>query len=328
MSIGALKRSLPGRVVQKFLADRGPVWSVSIAWGGLFAMFPIILGLAALVGLGLGFTGISDAQLFDGVLSHIPDPKARADIASALDGVRRNSGILGLVGLVGLYFSATSLFGTMEQAFAAVYKAKPRSFFRSRLMGICMMLLFAVFASITVLSSSVLPQLKDLPVAGAWAGGPTPVIAQFVVGVVAGVVLFAIIYYVVPPIALRPSSVVPGALVAGVLFEVVGLIFPLYISIGGGTAGYGQFFAVFFILLTYFYLIGLITMVGVEVNAVARPVGALATPPDTTIFSAPKEVPGPPPAAAAPRVPLGVAIALGLVAMALGLVVGWRRNRD
>jgi membrane protein len=324
----ALKRSLPARVVMKFLDDRGPVWSVSVAWGGLFAMFPIILGLAALVGLGLGFTGISQGQLFDGVLSHIPDPKARADIASALDGARRHSGIIGLIGLVGLYFSATSLFGTMEQAFAAVYKSKPRSFLKSRLMGICMMLLFAIFASITVLSSSLLPQLKDLPLAGSLVDGPVPLVLQLIVGVVAGVVLFAIIYYVVPPVQLRPRDIWPGAIFAGLMFEVVGLIFPLYISISGGTATYGQFFAVFFILLTYFYLIGLITLLGVEVNAVARPVGALATPPDTTILLPRSALPEQAPARPGPRVPLPAAVALGLVAMALGLVLGSRRGRE
>ncbi len=328
MSLDAVKGSLPVRVIQKFLADKGPVWSVSIAWGGLFAMFPIILGLAALVGLGLGFTGVTQAQLFDGVLSHVPDPKGRSDIATALDGVRRNSGILGLVGLVGLYFSATSFFGNMEQAFAVIYGSQPRSFVRSRLMGVTMMMIFAVFATITVLSGSVLPHLQDLPIAGSLTGGIAPIAIQFAVGVVAGVLLFGTIYHVVPPLKLRLSDIWPGALVAGVLFEIVGLIFPLYISISGGTATYGQFFAVFFILLTFFYLIGLLTVIGAEVNAVARPVKAPAAAPESSPDLDGAEVPGRGHSRRGPRVPLPVALALGLLAMALGLLVGRRRGRD
>ncbi|MGB2940744.1 MAG: YihY/virulence factor BrkB family protein [Candidatus Dormiibacterota bacterium] len=327
MNLEKIKNSLPGRVVAKFIEDRGPVWSVSIAWGGLFAMFPIILGLAALVGFGLGFAGVSQSQLFDGVLSHIPDPKVRSDIALALDGVRRNSGIFGVLGLVGLYFSATSLFGTMEQAFAAIYRAKPRSFVKSRVMGISMMLIFALFASITVLSESILPQIKNLPLAGEWTTGAIPVLLQFAIGVVAGIALFGIIYYVVPPVKLGFRDIWPGALVAGVIFDVVGLIFPLYIGISGGTASYGQFFAAFFILLTYFYLIGLITVVGAEVNTVLRPVGALVMPPEADLGPESHEIQVAV-AGRGLRIPLPVAIALSLLAMALGLLMGWRRSRD
>jgi membrane protein len=277
VSLERLKASLPGRVVQKFLADNGPVWSVSVAWGGLFAMFPIILGLAALVGLALGFTGVvTQDQLFSGVLSKVPDPKIRSDLAAALDGVRRNSGILGLVGLVGLYFSATSLFGAMEQAFAAVYGYKPRSFLRSRLMGVTMMVIFAIFGSATVLTSSVLPHLNDLPLAAKYTGGLAPVVAQVIFGAAAGVILFGLIYYVVPPLKLRWAEVWPGALVGGVAFELVGLIFPIYLTLNPAVGVYGQFFALFFILLTYFYLLGLITVIGVEVNAVTRPRGGTA----------------------------------------------------
>jgi membrane protein len=326
VSLEKIKNSLPGRVATRFIEDKGPVWSVSIAWGGLFAMFPIILGLAALVGFGLGFAGVSQAQLFDGVLSKVPDARIRGDIASALEGARRNSGILGLVGLVGLYFSATSLFGTMEQAFAAIYRARPRNFLRSRLMGISMMLIFALFASITVLSEGILPQIKNLPLAAEWTKGATPVLLQLAIGVVAGITLFGIIYYVVPPVELRFRDIWPGALVAGVLFEIVGLIFPVYISISGGTASYGQFFAAFFVLLTYFYLIGLITVVGAEVNAVLRPVVAGAPPVEASLEPPSEAVPS---SSRAPgrRIPLPVALALSLLAMALGLLMG-RRSRD
>ena len=328
MNLEWVKRSFFARLVVKFLGDNGPVWSVSIAWGGLFAMFPIILGLASLVGLGLGFTGVTESQLFDGVLSHVPDAKVRTDIALALDGVRRHSGLFGLIGLVGLYFSATSLFGAVEQALAVVYRSKPRTFVKSRLMGIAMMLIFAIFATVTVFSESALARVNDLPIAGSVASGVVPVAVQLVVGVVAGILLFGTIYYVVPPLKVKLTDVLPGAIVAGILFEVIGLIFPLYISLGGGTATYGQFFAVFFILLTYFYLLGLITMIGAEVNAVVRPVAVPDAPSDASLAPEREEAPDGAGAHSGPRLPLPVTLAVGLAAMALGLLVGWRQKRD
>ncbi len=67
----------------------------------------------------------------------------------------------------------------------------------------------------------------------------------------------------------------PGALVAGILFEVVTLIFPIYLSLNKGLNAYGKTFGLFFLLMTFFYFVGLITMVGVEVNSVLHPVDAV-----------------------------------------------------
>ena len=67
-------------------------------------------------------------------------------------------------------------------------------------------------------------------------------------------------------------KVVPGALVAGILFEGVTLLLPLYLELNKGINQYGKTFGLFFVLMTFFFFIGLITMVGVEVNSVIYPV--------------------------------------------------------
>jgi membrane protein len=276
VNIERLKASVPGRVVQKFIADNGPVWSVAIAWGALFSMFPIILGIAAIVGLVLGFVGLNDQQLFAGFLSQVPAAN-RDDIARALHGTRQYSGIFGLLGLVGLYFSATSLFGTMEQAFAQVFGVKPRGLLKQRLMGVTMMLAFAALGGLTILTATLLPALPtlpDLPLPAGMMRGATPVAIQVLTGLLAGIVLYTLIYWVVPPMKQDWRHVWPGAVVSGVLFEVVGLVFPLYLSFNSGINVYGQFFATLFVLLTFFYLLGLTTVIGAEVNAVLRPAEA------------------------------------------------------
>lgn len=272
-SLEWLKTSIPGRVVQKFIADNGAVWSVAIAWGALFSMFPIILGTASIVGFALGFAGVSEQQLFAGILSQVPEAN-RNDIARALHGTRQYSGIFGLLGLVGLYFSATGLFGTMEQAFAQVFRVKPRGLVKQRLMGLIMMLAFAALGGLTILTASLLPALPglpDLPLPAGLLRGATPVILQVVTGLLAGIVLYTLVFWVVPPKKQDWRHVWPGAVVSGVLFEIVGLVFPLYLTVNSGINVYGQFFATLFVLLTFFYLLGLITVIGAEVNAVLRP---------------------------------------------------------
>jgi hypothetical protein len=79
-------------------------------------------------------------------------------------------------------------------------------------------------------------------------------------------------YYVIPNRKQQFRKVLPGALVAGLLFELITLLFPLYLSINNGINQYGKTFGLFFLLMTFFFFLGLITMIGVEVNSVIYPV--------------------------------------------------------
>jgi membrane protein len=272
MRLSRLKQSFPGRVVQRFLADDGGTWTVAIAWGGLFAMIPVILSISSLVGYVLGFAGITQEHLVRVFASRVRDANLRTELVTALTGALNHRGLFGVLGIVGLYFSASGLFGSMERAFAMIYSATPRSFIRARLVGMAMIVVLAFLAGGTVLSSTALPVLRELGITSLLPRGIAPLILQSLVGTIAGLILFGLIYYVVPPLRLRWSQVWPGAVVAGVLFELLGLIFPVYLSLNPVTGAYGQFFGLLFVLLTYFYMLGLITVIGAEVNAVSRPV--------------------------------------------------------
>ena len=268
MNLEKLKASLPGRVAAKFMADQAQTWSVVIAWQALLSMFPIILALAAVLGLLLGMAGLRTDHLVDGVLSGIPDAGARADIAAAIAQVKSKSGLFAVIGVVGLFVSGAALFGAMEQAFAVVFRCDQRGFLRQKIVGFLMILVFAVLAGAAVASSAVLPLLTSLPLPFSFSSGPGALVAQIGLGVVVGVLLFGIIYFVVPTRGMPLQAVWPGAVLAGVLFELVTLIFPMYLELNAGINAYGQTFGLFFILMTYFFFLGLITMAGAELNSV------------------------------------------------------------
>ena len=161
----------------------------------------------------------------------------------------------------------------MEQAFAVIYHTLPRDFIRQKLIGFGMVLVFTVLAGVAVGSSAVLPALKHIPgVPTALTGGILAALLQIVLGVVSGFILFASIYFVIPNRRQEWGKVWPGALVAGIAFELVTLIFPLYLTVNKGINQYGATFGLMFLLMTFFYFIGLIAMLGVEFNAVLFPV--------------------------------------------------------
>jgi membrane protein len=131
-----------------------------------------------------------------------------------------------------------------------------------------MMAVFSVLAVIGVGTSVLLPLLKQVP------GVPTSVIdlldspLQFVVGVVSGFILFFAIYYIVPNRRLPVSHVWPGALLAGLAFKLLTLLFPLYIKLNSGINQFGASFAFLFVTLAFFFFLGLITMLGIELSVV------------------------------------------------------------
>jgi membrane protein len=257
--LGRVQGTVPVRVVQRYGEDDGGIWATVIAWNALTAIFPIALFLIAITGFVLSAAGISTDTLVNGVVTVFPsDPKSQQEALKGIKGVQEKAGIFLLVGLVGYLWTASNLFGAMEMAFDAVLHCGRRPFIRQKLMAIGMMAIFSVLA---VINSPL----------------------QFAIGVAAGFVLFFALYYVVPNRRQPLKHIWPGALLAGFAFKALTLLFPLYIKLNAGINQFGASFAFLFVMLAFFFFLGLITMFGIELNAVlfessARPVPSRPLP--------------------------------------------------
>jgi membrane protein len=273
MNIDGLKQSVPGKVGQKYIEDQSPNWAVLIAWNTLFAMFPIVLFAASILGIVLRLFGQANSAVYNTIFNVVPDQHARDQLSHAVTGVKTQTGLLFIVGLLGLLWGGSALFGAMEQAFAVIYHTVQRNFIKQKLIAFGMVLLFTVLAGVAVASSAILPALKHIPgVPTFLTSGLIAAVLQIAVGILAGFILFSSIYYVIPNRRQEWGKVWPGALVAGIAFEIIALVFPLYLTFNKGINQYGAAFGLMFVLMTFFYFIGLITMLGVEVNAVLFPV--------------------------------------------------------
>jgi membrane protein len=271
--MGRLMDSVPGRVIRKFLEDQAPNWAALIAWNALLALFPIVLFAASLLGFALRVFGAANDAVYQTIFSVIPnDNGQQAEVIKAVSGVKSQSGVLFIVGLVGLLWGGSALFGAMEQAFAVIYHTRPRDFVRQKLIAVGMIFLFTVLVGIAVATSAILPALKQIPhIPEFLYSGIGAFVLQALVGVTAGFLLFGSIYYVVPNRKQQLRQVIPGAIVAGLLFELITLVFPLYISLNRGLNQYGATFGLFFLLMTFVFFLGLVSMLGIEVNSVLYP---------------------------------------------------------
>ncbi|TMD85222.1 MAG: YihY/virulence factor BrkB family protein [Chloroflexi bacterium] len=291
--MGGLMDSVAGRVVRKFIEDQAPNWAALIAWNALLAMFPIVIFAASILGYALRLFGQANDVVYKTIFTAIPgDTRQQDELLKAVSGVKSQSGILLLVGLVGLLLGGSALFGVMEQAFAVIYHTRPRDFVRQKLIAIGMVVLFTVLVGLAVASSAILPALKHLPdVPSFLTSGVAALILQAIIGLIAGFVLFLSIYFIIPNRTQQFKKVWPGALVAGVLFEAITLLFPLYLEINKGINQYGKTFGLFFLLMTFFFFLGLITMIGVEVNSVIYPVPITAPGKDAHVVAPPESGP-------------------------------------
>ena len=212
-------------------------------------MFPMILGALAIIGLAIRDPE-TEARVQQLVINVFP-PSAQPELHHALQGVKASAGWLGVVSIAGLLWSASSIFATMEFALTQIFGTRQRNMIRQRLMGLVMMVLLVIAIVATVGMDAVVSFLPDV--------GP---IISFVFGSVVMVSLLVALYRFVPNRTLRIRDVLPGALLAGVLIELLSFVFPLYARIAGGFNPYGAQFALFFLLATWFYLLSQLILLG------------------------------------------------------------------
>ncbi|HEX4211788.1 MAG TPA: YihY/virulence factor BrkB family protein [Candidatus Dormibacteraeota bacterium] len=262
-------RWTPVRVVQRFLGDRGPNYAVLIAWNLLFSLFPIVLALAAIGGAILAHAGVSETQIELTIIRLIPSGVGGASMAAAVHGVERHSGLLGIIAIIGFLWSASGLFGTLEYVCAQVFRISTRGFIQQKVMALVMMLIFVILAGAGVSSSAIFAFLANLPFGSELVGshGAPSLALQVPIGLVSGFVLFYLIYTIVPNARIHPLHALPGAAFAAIAFEVLVQLFPLYLHFDKGVNQYGSTFAALFVILTFFYFLGLIMVLGLEINA-------------------------------------------------------------
>jgi len=317
--MGRLLNSVPGRIVQKFLDDKAPTWAVVIAWNGLFALFPIVVFVAAVLGQLASAFGRTPKAIDAKLLGVFPGEEARGAASQALYHFQQQQGLLFLIGIIGLLWGGSALFGAMEQAFSTIYHTKPRDFVQQKLVALAMVLLFIIIGGSIVVSSAILPALQSMHSLPSFlTEGSAAVAIQVALGIVGGFIFYAAVYFVIPNKKQVFIEVVPGAIVAGVLFELVTLLFPLYIALTNNVAIYGAQFGLFFVILTFFLFVGLITMLGVEINSVLFPVDAAQMPQALAPMTAANGARGPVRQGVKRRTALLIAVGASVIGVLLG----------
>src|SRR2546426_6984409 len=247
-----MRGRLPFRVVAAYNESQAGSYASALAFACLLAMFPLTLGILSLLGLAIRDPAV-EARAETLIIQIFP-ATAQPQLLDALRGVKQSAGWMGLLSLAGLLWSASSIFSTMDFAFARIFGTKQRSLVNQKLMSLAMMVLLVVVVGF-MLAANAVAALFPL----AWITG-------FVIGAAVMVALLVALYRFVPRRTFSVRDVLPGAVLAGVLVEVFSLGFPLYARLAGGFNTYGAQFGLFFLLAAWFYILSELILLGAVFN--------------------------------------------------------------
>jgi membrane protein len=269
-------KTLAMRAFHKFINDWSMNLTAMVSYNLLTSFFPLVLALITILAL-LPAVSNNTSHFASQINSVLPSEVGKSiDIASLLNSVNKEGGILGLVSIVGLLWGGTNLFGSIESAFAVIFRVKTRDFVAQKLMSLVMILLFVVLLPLSFISSLLLgsatTSLGTIMPGG--ASGPVGLILGLATSLAALFVLFLAIYIVVPNIPISWRHAWRGALVAAVVMWVINTLFPYYTAHFVGTKQYGAAaIGSAIVTITWFWFFSLVLLVGAQVNALAMDLG-------------------------------------------------------
>jgi membrane protein len=247
-----LGASYPGRLIAAFGSSQAGNYASGLAFNAFVSMFPLILGLLAILGF-VTQSASTRATVLAAILAFFPGD-AHTALANAFTGVQKHSGLFGAVSVIGLVWSGSSLFTSMEFALGMVIGARQRSFLRQRGMALVLTILFVVSLVVTVGVNS----LVALPGPG-WAFEP-------LVGLLVWYAFMLAVYRLVPNRTYRVRELWPGVVIAGTAMEALSLLWPVYTGFSRGFSTYGSALALFFLLAAWLYFLAEFILLGAVAN--------------------------------------------------------------
>jgi membrane protein len=269
-------KSLAVRAFNKFNNDWTMNLVAMVAYNALTSFFP--LALALLTFLAFVPSVASNPQEVARQFNHILPSNIRSqiDVADLIRQINTRSGLLSIISIIGLLWGGTNLFGSIESAFAVIFRVKTRDIVPQKLMSVVMIILFTIlvpvsFASTFLLSAATTTLGRILP---DFMHGPIALVVAFGTTLASLFVLFTAIYIIVPNIPIHWRYAWRGGLVAAVSMTIVNNVFPWYAAHFLGSKQYGTAaLATAIGTITWFWFFSLILLVGAQVNALVMGIG-------------------------------------------------------
>lgn len=257
-------------MIRSFVEAKAAEAAASIAYYALFSLFPLLIFLVI-----LGSSILESEQVQQEVLNIVAEvfPTSEDLVARNIQQVLKLRGAVGIVGIIGLLWSATAVFSALVRNInRAWHTAEPRNFFIGRLMALSMVGVLAALLFLSFTANTAIRLLSRFEIL-LWGGVPiaqtyTWTILSRMIPWMLAFLIFQGLYRWVPNTEVKWSEAFWGALLATTAWEITKSGFSWFISSGltNQRLIYGSLGAVI-ALLIWIYLTGLITLLGAHLSA-------------------------------------------------------------
>lgn len=312
------------QAISGFFAHEALQYAGSMAYFGLLSLFQLLV-LAVVIGSFV--LGEGEARAFVVGQVQAGSPLDGEMVGGVIDAVIESRGGMTIFSILFLLWGALGLFSAMSTGIARVFEtAAPRGFVQDKLIGLLLMGLTGALA-VGSLAIGIVTGILQEAASGALRTIPGGETAVWLIGLVVPIALifvaFWVVYRVVPNRPMSWAEVLPGAIVATVLWTVLRYGFTFYATnIANYESAFGPI-STGITLLVFIYFASVIVLLGAEfarANAMDSELAAVTV-------ADPRFLPvvqgdGPPGPAPAPRrggLPAWLMVALAAI---VGVVIG------
>ncbi|WP_216830942.1 YihY/virulence factor BrkB family protein [Alkalihalobacterium elongatum] len=245
-------------------------WAAQLAFYFLLSIFPLLIFILAL----LPYLPLDVSQIYEFVEEYVPYELADLFITTVLELVAEPKGGLLSFGIIATIWSASNGINALIRALNKSHNIEEtRSFIKVRLLSIILMLgLVSVF-----LVTLVLPVFGKLILEAIDSVFQITDHAfilwnrlRWAIGIAIMTVVLMVMYMIGPNRKLGFKDVIYGALFATITWQLISLGFSIYVTnFANFSATYGSLGGVI-ILMFWFFLSGLILVIGGEINATLK----------------------------------------------------------
>ncbi|WP_067730361.1 YihY/virulence factor BrkB family protein [Oceanobacillus damuensis] len=252
--------------MERFKDNNVTLLAASLAYYFLLAIFPLLIVAFAII----PYFNISPEDAMRFITSIVPGELASVFEDNIVSLVETPRGGLLTVGIIGALWSASNGINAFIKASNEAYDVEEtRSFIVTRLIafGLTISMILAVVTAI------LLPVFGDV-ILGFIAsllgiGSEMSILLQilrYVISILVITALLMVLYHFAPNKKIPFKHIIPGALTASILWQVISIGFSIYISnFGNYSATYGSLGGII-VLMIWFFLTGIILLIGAIVN--------------------------------------------------------------
>lgn len=217
---------------QKFVEDDCLHMAAGVAYYGFFSIFPLLLGLTAILGMLLE-PALVQERLLEMTSHYLP---ASHDLVAAnINATIAARGALGPIAIVGLLWSATGIFSAIRHSINRAWGVKKqRHFVKQKLLELGMIACVGGLFLLSLLSTAAFRVMRQfqIPLLGHQPlnSGPLWTVVTFLVPLAFTIGVFLLLYRFLPNTAVAWGDAFPGAILAGLLFELAKGVFAWYVQ--------------------------------------------------------------------------------------------------